>query len=412
MSPLRRSKPIPASPWFGTVVAVTLLLAGGIGSIYGGEIRRAFPFTWMDGRVNGPAFFWTFVLTAGALLTWRQWQVDRVRERSQDALIQAQDQMMDAQGKMIGAQSEMIAAQKEAARLTDKLQFTVRTMPPAEFLDDYARYYRAAEEIVRLMLAAPPAERTPEVLRAAIRRLLRILALLAKRFDSAPASVSYGANLMVYRRLESIPGAERDGVKNRIRGVGRNGGLDEADGILDLHPELTTVAEDDNAAPSASLRDPLALVIPRKPYADFPKPGESHRRFRITPGAPVAFVLRTFSQMPDTAKVRDWCDTETILNNDEVSDVEHYFEQGQGSDCKSFASIALHAPGADPLNEDPVAVLNLDSQARDMLRGSREVVLQYMRVTTPFQLLLAVLAAELSAVEEARLVGTYPGAVT
>jgi hypothetical protein len=388
-----------------------MLLAGGIGSVYSSEIKAQAPFTWVDGGAWGPRVFWSGVLLAGILLVHRQSRIDAAREQAREA-------MMDLAGD---------------------LKETVRTMPPEGFLTSYAALYQEAEFALSLVVSLPPGQRPAELVPAAIRRVLRMVAVLAKQFDRSPEGASYSANLMLYRAAEAIPEAERAAVESRLRFCpDEMARLDALRGVLDLRRDLSTAAEDPECEPLDWLPDDFAFPIPWRPYAQHRRRGDTARRFRIAPGAPVAFTLGTFSQVPDTSKIDDWCRAYSVLL-DEVPSIESFFGEAEGVHIASLVSIAISPPidptegdrteGSAPEREagegvrrivlesgavvqiepdhdedpvlvpvwghEPVAVLNIDSDRINLLRGNDRIIGQFYDALTPFRSILARLIREL-----------------
>jgi hypothetical protein len=407
----KRRPAMAATAPFGTVVALALLAAGGVLSVFSAELKRVGPLSGIDPQKHALWLSVAAVVTAGFLFICRQKAVDRERA--------------DSQEKMMG--------------LADELREAVLTMPPRNFIEDFARYYEEAERLVRRVAVEADAKRQAEMIPPTIRSLLRIICHLAGRFDDAPPRAEYSANVMVYRATDGLSLDEQERLGACLRLSADDVGLNALRGVLELRGDLSVSGDPESADPNPDLPNGLALPLYRGgPYAESLRPGEDEYRYRILPGAPVAFEHRTYALVERTSDVRTWCERHTILDSDDVNRVVEFFQMEEGSLFRSFLSIAIPDvrdtaaelgagpasgttraaareiipvidaagnllleedrspvdPPALPVLPQPVAVVNVECTLEGMLRGSGDRLDQFVNAITPFKLMLARLLAQ------------------
>lgn len=346
--------PILLHPLYPTAVTLLLLVTGGIGSVFSNEIRAAFPFVWpADGSVRWEAVvFWSLALVSAMAFFFQQCAVDRARRN---------------------AQVEMIERARE-------LEHLIRTHPPANFLTVFAKLFDSADKALELSIGSPTGTVKREVVEEGIRNVLRIIATLAQEFDGDHPDTNYSANIMLFRASIDIPAVEREAVKRRLMFCDEAISVENLKGILDLRPELSTTARDKDAKPDADT-PAIALPIPQTP--------KEHGKYRVLPGAPLAFVDKECDIYNDTEKLDEWCRKEGDFTQAIVTKLVTFFAENPR--IRSFISIPLFErakDGSDDKTSDPFAILNIHSDRPNLLMGQGEPVVHYTAIVRPFQLIL------------------------
>ena len=382
---------------FGAWVALLLLVTGGVGSVFSNEIKQTAPFTWHALRQLPPVgLFWALVGVSGLFLLWRQIAIDHARQQAQTEIESRANTLIEAQGRMIEAQGRM----EEQA---DALMRTVRTMPPDGFLALSASLYLEADAALSTVFDPPPGRRDPELIAEAIRGVLRAVAILAQEFDRKPGTPVYSANLMVFRSSAELHPLDLQFFQDRLRFAPEEWKVEDLKGVLYLRKDLSTAAADEEADPLPEFTElELALAIPWRHLANHRIPGENRMRYRVVPGAPIAFVTRSVSQITDTFEIDTWCEQNTLLTTDEITPIVKYFEEDIGSLLRSFVSIALMPSYLPELGfHDPIGVLNIDCNEVGILSAGGETLEQFVTAVTPLRVILSKLLVALGE-EEAR----------
>jgi hypothetical protein len=343
-------------PAIAACFTMLLIVAGGVGSIYSVEIRRAIPFNWSPrGRflVGGPwsfspqaTIFWALVLISALIFYFRQRADDRARDAAQNTLVQ-------------GART---------------LEQMIRTMPPPNFLGLFAQLYNQSARIMEDALNVENNPDRDDYIQGA-RRLLQIIATLAWKFDGDDPGVHYAANIMLVKFSGALADVEKPAIRERLVFCDQEVSLDDLLGVLDLDLELSTTAPDPDAQPDAALT-PMALPLPVAP--------QTPTGYRVLPGAPMAYFTRQADGFSDTAALKEWCETEGDFTQAVKANLEAYF---LASDFKSFFCIPLFST-PDPADalEEPIAILNIHCDRLGLLTHENEPASHFVSLVRPFQL--------------------------
>ena len=175
-------------------------------------------------------------------------------------------------------------AQQMIVDRAQELEQLIRTMPPVNFLEDFAKLITMADDAIEAALGKPRVFGGVEVARQSTRHLLRFLAVLAQKFDGDHRESRYAANVMWYRRTEALGPTEIEAVQHRLEFVDQGVTVAKLLGILDLDQELSTVGSNERAERDPDLR-PLALPVPVT--------ARLGNRYAVLPGAPLAVVNKS-----------------------------------------------------------------------------------------------------------------------
>lgn len=317
---------VARDPIFATAANVLGVGAGLLGALYATEIRSA-SFHWKPADpIDWPAvIFWlSFVVFAFTFLS-REWAVQNIEAESEK-----------------------------------RLQDMIRTMPPRGFVVDFADYYDKCAAAVDA-LGKIHKQATREQISAVIRLLLRNIATLAQRYD-ARGGDQYSANLMlVWESKAAYEAANATRPALDVRFVEPEVNV-AALRLLVLDETLsasTAEAEPLNPDGGLSSLKGFALPIP----ADSSSRSPDGRRWRVLPGAPLAFVEQELNAYDDTVRLGDWFERHGDFTQSTRQAVEGYFgsEQTRRS-IRSFACLPLTTS-----NGLKLGVLNLHSNRPNIL---------------------------------------------
>jgi hypothetical protein len=334
-------------PWFATAITLLVIIAGLLGSIYSPEIRDAFPFYWGRGPICVQAvIFWVVAGVAALAYFFREQSVAREQHKQQD----------------------------RALYRSERLERLIRTLPPENFLELVGDFYTAAAEAVDAAFAERTAvPHPPEVVEQSIRHLLRLIAALAQQFDGNHTGVEYAANIMMFKETKALKPAERVSLASRLLFCDEAVSIDNLRGVLELQTKLSAIAADAKAEPDPRM-GPIALPIPVH--------SSVHERYKVMPGAPLAFIEREPDVYTDTSLLAEWCEENGDFTRQVVEEVRSHFRD---SHVRAFVSIPLFAP-EDLSNADaqPVAILNIHATREGLLRGESEPLAHFVQILRPF----------------------------
>jgi hypothetical protein len=351
-------------PLIAAAITLLLIVTGGMGSIYSPEIRRAYPFTWSSPPwklAEEATIFWFLVIACLILFYVRQRADDEARDTAQRALVER----------------------------SQTLEQLIRTLPPPNFLGLLARILSNADKIMDVL--NPHNEVDREDLVQGLRQLLNLVARLAQSFDGDDQAVHYGANIMLVKYVDSLSDDEKTEIQQRLLFTDPDTNIDQLLGVLDLNAELSATAAD-----AAAHQDPvLATLAVPLPVTAQTETG----RYRVLPGAPMAYFSRQAEGFTDTDDLRRWCDTEGDFTNAVKDELQNYFNDAV---FRSFLSVPLFASpeGTDQLTEDPMAILNIHCDRVGLLAHQGEPASHFVSVIRQFQLDLAKLLQRLAEFDE------------
>jgi len=331
---------------FAAFVTVSIIAAGCLVSLYAEEIKHAWPISWHAKDRMPRSVFWSWVVGIVASVTFFVRQVLDQRERD-------------------AAQARLVNQAKE-------LEWLVRTMPPAKFLDSFADLYRHVDGSAEGALGQPEPPFEVDVVEAGIRFALSAIATLARIFDGDITDERYAGNVMLFRKSELLTDDELNEIANRLKFCEPGVSAKNLLGVLDLEPALSATTMD-KQAPDPTIT-PFALPVPLIPKA--------HGRYKVLPGAPLAFIENRPDIHDSFSRLRKWCDDFGDFSQSVKEELSGYLA-AQNAHMRSFVSIPLALP-----NQAPFAVLNLHSVRTGMLRNHPDAAEQFVMIVKPMQMIL------------------------
>lgn len=353
-----------ATPLYATILTALIVFTGGYGSLFSGEIRSAFPFYFGDGGWGSISWlavgFWSLLALVAMLFFSRE----TAENRRQQRLIEE----------------------------TQKLERLVRTLPPEDFLKDFAELFRTADRAMILALDPQgPGGRRENLLQGA-RQIMQNMAILAKSFGRRIRSpdAHYAANVMRFRPTPTLTVDDQRELEQRLRFCEDGVHCSGLQGVLDLVLPLSTKGNDEKLEPDNDLRT-LALPIPV-----LPKNGE---KYKVLPGAPLAFVERVASCYADARELHKWCGEKGDFSESVRDKIREYFQGAEH--IGSFLSVPL----VDQ-EECPYGVLNVHANLPNLLgdgtshTGLNSPLGQFVAITEPLVAMLVKLLSELDRIGE------------
>jgi len=379
-------KSIPLHPGYAGFTAVVGGLAGLLGSIYSAQIGTVAPFSyllrdeWKDtvGPVIAVVLF-LLTLFAFGLMFGAGFR----------AQLRAQDEATDR------LDAGMASAGVKFTEQLDRLESTLRSLPPAGFLVEFEDQFHTAFSIASEALACSEEKNLEEQLSNAIHACLAAMLLLAAAYDPPSKGVRYTVNLMALRKVpDGAP--DRESFRARLQLFEPSGSLDGLEGGLELVPrfmltllpseaDLSSVTPEDQSDADATAQ---AIILP------VPKPEfrMDAGRTTVLPGAPAAWCSSgTLQYFPDVANLVDALRTQTALRPSVATAAEKYFAEHEvGRSVKSFIALPFGLPADEPgTYVTRYGVVNVHSSATGLL-GQNEASL-YAPLTSPLRALLGLL---------------------
>lgn len=359
-------------PWFSGATAIAGAIAGLLGALYADQIKEAFPFFWGAGHIQFHAVaFWGLVILFGWMFGANFW---------------AQSNATDRQLSSLKASTHELKAGVSAVHETSRsLIDLVRTLPPHDFLENFAAYlYRCYPAAVRALGEGAGQEEITE----GIVSVLSSLVYTTKFFDAGGSDTEYSANVMIYRDFRGLDAAKIREYEQGALFTERQGtGATAWSGVLELAPELAVFLRRDEAVADPERLPPIILEIPRNEFR------MDRGRKAVLPGAPDAFCDRAYVFFHDAREMGNECRTQRALRQSVGDQIERYFTEGVGQTIRSFVSIPLEQPSEPGEVTDPLGVVNIHSSRPQMLRGRG--VQFFVPLTAPHRLLIAGLLRKL-----------------
>ena len=243
------------SPHLGTIITLLIIFIGLFGSLYSDEIKSVVPFQW--GTWNGwesfhfhprILFFWVVTIFVGGLYFFREWEVD-----SYDS------------------------------QLRKELVSQIQTLPPAEFLQEFADTYDEGEAMYEKALQSKNVDDTKKI----IRGLLTCICQLTEKFDSPKQHTQmerYAANIMLFIDASSADKELSEQIQPRIKFIDQEVLFQTLKGALDLRKDLSTHSEAQQSEEDMAL-EAFALPIPHAETTNI----DGKNKYRVLPGAPLAY---------------------------------------------------------------------------------------------------------------------------
>jgi hypothetical protein len=172
----------------------------------------------------------------------------------------------------------------------------------------------------------------------------------------------YGANVMLFRSLASIPLTERKAVQERMPFY--DGPFEDLEGVLDLQLPLSAAfpaTGGGGSEPDAAVQK-LALPIPKPPYT-------IDDRTKVLPGASLAFVEaragnRILDGYADTTSLGDWCQKHSNFSYETCKKIGDYFKPPNDR-IRSMVSLPISS-SENPHNV--VGIFNIHRSQPGLLR--------------------------------------------
>lgn len=235
----------------------------------------------------------------------------------------------------------------------------VHRVPNLNVVKDYRDFYNQIATILR----APPAGDDVDALAKPVRKAISLVAEMAQQFARG-SKATYSANVMLaLAPAECLP-AHRDVL--RFNG---EADLSTRRAVLYLPSALRSAS--DAGTPAAE--PVIALPVAREEF-------DERGRRRVLPSAPWTLQTGNPGTYEDTHTIGQYCEDFDRAVREEV---QEYFTKGPGKDYRSFASFRID------LNDLPVGVLNIDSNAADVLGSAREYYVTFYALMEPVLHLLA-----------------------
>lgn len=336
-------------PVFATLANALGVFAGLLGALYTEDIRNATPFQWTQWHTLSlhALVFWVCFLVFAFTFLSREWAVDKVRESSEQ-----------------------------------KLEDTIRTMPPRGFVVEFAQYFGQCHKAVKALdlIASPSRDQIARV----ARMLLSSVAHLARKYDAAQGA-TYAANVMIY--WETVAHWQKYMGTVEVPDVK----FAEAEAALDRIPLLIIDRLLSATTGSGNIDDPDP-VLTTIPNLALPVPGQSRngrsddgKRWRVLPGAPLTYFTKEPNSYEDTSALGSWCRERGDFSESVSLQVESYFGQDNVRNViGSFASIPIKSSA----NTMPIGVVNLHCNSTGILRDPGAPS-QFFPLIEPFTTLLA-----------------------
>lgn len=277
----------------------------------------------------------------------------------------------------------------ERTRLANEMMDLIRTQPSPDFLGHYDKAlnkaYRALYVVRHMEYSSPVAERS-------VREILKQICIVADRFNPHHNTSDYTANLMLFVGRGEIleRSCEEMILQESQRFRATNQGLESTRGVLRIAPNLSYAVDAGGDAPNPRLR---VISLPLPEVATRPRENainEHDVHWFMLPGAPRAWESGRASQMPDTTRIRDWCDENASLPPDLVEKLETYMRKAaRKGRFQAFVSlpvwnIATTRTGSHAVPEaKPMAILNIDSHTCGFF-GEERPIEEFAILMRPF----------------------------
>ena len=334
------------NPITQALLAILVVFVGFWASLFGPEIRSAFPFYPGPYDYISPqaVTFWSTFIVA-ALVYVFSFCLNRKIER--EGRMQLRDAIMHA--------------------------------PPKNWMEQFSIRFSDNQRMVDKIRPGTDKEVVEEAIRVLLYSVADLINILSPR-----AGRRVAANLMVYIPIKSLQQEGLDQMQKILQFCDQDTGIAMLEGILHLDPKLSIVLEGENAVYSVDDELPeFALAIPGTTVS-------LDGRHRVGPGAPFAFVNKELSYFPHADKVLEWATTEGDFRDEVIAELKDYF--GKGSHIQSFISIPIRDGYAKNLTS--IAVLNIHCNKKNLLSIDDETIDFIYRTLLTFEPLVVKLLKE------------------
>lgn len=275
-------------------------------------------------------------------------------------------------------------AQAELLLQSQKLEETIRTLPPEAFLNLFSEKYGEAHAVYKTLLMAE-GNFTKQEIELSIRGILLGVLRLTAFFDRANEDHHYGANIMIFTEAYKNDEKFKPELKDNLRFANDDADLKLLKGILYLKHELSTNTFDGDSSVDEKIKSiSLALPVP------FEAVSTTTQKFKALPGAPLAITLNSPNVYANTGTLDEWVRTQGDFNKTIETQIKEYFCDGEGKEIKSFCSIPLSCDG-----KNPIAVLNIHKNEVDMLSQKGQFAM-YINIMYPFLSIASELVSKLT----------------
>lgn len=279
------------------------------------------------------------------------------------------DAVSDAERRREEAEGRARDIDQELLTRTNSLEASIRTLPPAKFLEGFDEASRDSHNALLIVLRTPRAQRRANQILDAIRYVLFAAANLVKNFEGNPVGTLYTANIMVFVPSTALTAALEQDLRNHLIVSDLFPDLRKIRGLLDLRTEFTvSTASSLKLRPDEQVRR-LVLPVPAR-YS------ETEGLFAL-PGAPTAFCRKSMDVCPNVFDLPARCVREHVLPESSRERFRAYFHE-QIPHIRSFVSLPL-VSSYD--SENPRGVVNINCSTTGLLRerARQEIILPNLR---------------------------------
>jgi len=248
-------------------------------------------------------------------------------------------------------------------------------VPPSDFLFTFREIFRECGEAWSEIVDSHT-ELTEGTAEAAIRIVLGGAAKLAKKFDGVPDEVIYAANIMLFTRADRLDDRRIAELKPSLRFATPETDLRALRGVLVIERELSTTTR------SGALGQPDGTILPLALGVPLEIRDEKSRKWRVLPGAPMAFCTGRIEAYLDTFTLGEWCRREGDFPASIANSIDDYFSSQRAEAVRSFISIPMKAS-----ESVPIGILNIHRNRPGLLE-EKEPVEQFAPLVDPLIFIL------------------------
>jgi hypothetical protein len=196
---------------------------------------------------------------------------------------------------------------------------------------------------------------------------------------------------MVFRDPSEFGEEDTEDARARLKFCEPEVRISELHGVLDLRTELSAQTGSSSDEPDLSLV-PLALAIPDAVQVKIQ--GEDRPKWRILPGAPIAFATGQPNWYSDTSDFRAWCRMHGDFTEAVREEVGEYFRVDTQPRVGGFISFPLVWDQNDA-DEEPLGILNIHRELPGLFKNDGDPVRHFVAISWPLRVILMQLVSEL-----------------
>jgi hypothetical protein len=275
----------------------------------------------------------------------------------------------DARVERLEERQAMSAMQSTLQKVTESQESIVSRVVPLEMVRSFSFVQDGVHQSFTATMRAEsalrekhaPCEDLAETIRKGIRAVLSNVVQLVADIEQRPQTAVYAANIMRYYPVDALDGERGPSVaetKQKLRFAVGTRTLKQARGVLDLDPRLSTSTQT-----SAEDQDPLlvgmAMTVPKIPKSE-------NDRWRVLPGAPLAFVTASTWGADAVALVELCRDGAWEVPAKVATQIADYLASEDGRHIQSLIAHPLMAE----TGRQPQAILNIHVNELGLLRNT------------------------------------------